>query len=432
MELSMANQLLGATELGLVYGLMVLGVYITFRILKIPDLTVDGSVVLGMSVTAVVTNHGFPILALLLAALAGMAAGTVTGFLQTKLKIPPILAGILTMSGLYSINLLIMNGSPNVSMLGTNTVFSMLINATGVSKHAGNINFQDFWKNKWLFLSFSFFFMANILFNFYGNQMVPNVNMFLSLRKLNAIALFLMDIYIGKKRFSCVTVSSIILIVGGAFVIGYDKLDSNLLGYLVVLGNNLMSLLYTKYSEVFRNITGFSNLKLLVYNAYICNPILLAGIFITGEYKRLIEYFSNNAEGIDAKYYGYYGTFFFLFLSAFFCFILTSSFFISNEKISSLMTNLLNNSRTIFISASLYFFDSSKNELNIRMIIGLTMSTVGAIFINAENLINNLIFNTGKKKEEKEEKEDQGTELLEVPDKENKDDKENKETENKS
>ena len=288
-------------------------------------------------------------------------------------------------------------------------------------KHAGNINFEDFWKNKYLFLSFSFFFMANILFNFYGNQMVPNVNMFLSLRKLNAIALFLMDIYIGKKRFSCVTVSSIILIVGGAFVIGYDKLDSNILGYLVVLGNNLMSLLYTKYSEIFRKITGFSNLKLLVYNAYICNPILLAGIFITGEYKRLLEYFSNNAEGIDEKYYGYYGTFFFLFLSAFFCFILTSSFFISNEKISSLMTNLLNNSRTIFISASLYFFDSSKNELNLRMIIGLSMSTIGAIFINAENLINNLIFNTSSKKGKKDKKdEEKGTELIDVPDKEEK------------
>ena len=288
-------------------------------------------------------------------------------------------------------------------------------------KHAGNINFQDFWKNKFLFLSFSFFFMANILFNFYGNQMVPNVNMFLSLRKLNAIALFLMDIYIGKKKFSCVTITSIFLIVGGAFVIGYDKLDSNLLGYLVVLGNNVMSLLYTKYSEQFRRITGFSNLKLLVYNAYICNPILLAGIFITGEYKRLFEYFSNNAEGIESKYYGYYGTFFFLFLSAFFCFILTSSFFISNEKISSLMTNLLNNSRTIFISASLYFFDSSKNELNIRMIIGLTMSTIGAIFINAENLINNLILNTGSKKDKKEENENEkGTELKDVEDKEEK------------
>ena len=285
-------------------------------------------------------------------------------------------------------------------------------------KHAGEISFKDFWKYKKHYFAFAFIFMANILFNFYGNQMVDNVNMFLSLRKLNAVALFLMDIYIGKKRFSCVTVSSIILIVGGSFVIGYDKLDSNYLGYLVVLGNNLMSLLYTKYSEVFRNWTGFSNLKLLVYNAYICNPILLAGIFITGEYVRLFAYLSNNAEGIEEKYHGYYGTAFFLFLSCFFCFILTSSFFISNEKISSLMTNLLNNSRTIFISASLYFFDKSKNELNLRMVIGLSMSTIGAIFINAENLINNLLFNTGKKGEKKDN--DKGTEMLELKDEEEK------------
>jgi len=291
-------------------------------------------------------------------------------------------------------------------------------------KHAGQINFADFWKYKIHYFSFAFIFMANILFNFYGNQMVDNVNMFLSLRKLNAIALFLMDIYIGKKKFSCVTVSSIILIVGGSFVIGYDKLDSNYKGYLVVLGNNLMSLLYTKYSEVFRNWTGFSNLKLLVYNAYICNPILLAGIFITGENKRLFAYLTNNAEGIEEKYHGYYGTALFLFLSCFFCFILTSSFFISNEKISSLMTNLLNNSRTIFISASLYFFDKSKNELNLRMVIGLSMSTIGAIFINAENLINNLIWNTGKKKKDKDlEEKDKDTEMIEIKDGEEKNDK---------
>ena len=288
-------------------------------------------------------------------------------------------------------------------------------------KHAGEISFADFNKYKKHYFAFAFIFMANILFNFYGNQMVDNVNMFLSLRKLNAIALFLMDIYIGKKKFSCITVSSIILIVGGSFVIGYDKLDSNYLGYLVVIGNNIMSLLYTKYSEVFRKWTGFSNLKLLVYNAYICNPILLAGIFLTGESRKLSAYLSNNAEGIEEKYHGYYGTAFFLFLSCFFCFILTSSFFISNEKISSLMTNLLNNSRTIFISASLYFFDSSRNELNLRMVIGLTMSTLGAIFINAENLINNLIFNI-KPKKEKENPDDKDTELLEI-DEGKKDDK---------
>ena len=67
-------------------------------------------------------------------------------------------------------------------------------------KHAGEISFADFWIYKIHYFSFAFIFMANILFNFYGNQMVDNVNMFLSLRKLNAVALFLMDIYIGKKK----------------------------------------------------------------------------------------------------------------------------------------------------------------------------------------------------------------------------------------
>ena len=84
------------------------------------------------------------------------------------------------------------------------------------------------------------------------------------------------------------------------------------------------------------------------------------------------------------------------------------------------MTNLLNNSRTIFISASLYFFDNSRNELNLRMIIGLRMSTIGAIFINAENLINNLIFSSGNKKNKNEKDEEKGTELKDVQDKEEK------------
>ena len=105
----MTNQILGALELGLVYGLMVLGVFITFRILKVPDLTVDGSITLGMAVCAMLTNAGHPGFALIVAMIAGALAGCITAFLQTKAKIPPILAGIMTMSGLYSINLLIMD-----------------------------------------------------------------------------------------------------------------------------------------------------------------------------------------------------------------------------------------------------------------------------------------------------------------------------------
>ncbi len=136
----MTNQLLGAVELGLVYGLMVLGVFITFRILKIPDLTVDGSITLGMAVSAMLTNAGHPILAILIALAAGALAGSCTAFFQTKVKIPSILAGIMTMSALYSINLLIMNnGTPNISILGADTVFSLFQDMTGVSKHAALI-----------------------------------------------------------------------------------------------------------------------------------------------------------------------------------------------------------------------------------------------------------------------------------------------------
>lgn len=107
----------GALLLGLQYALLALGVYITFRVLNIPDLTVDGSFTLGAAVSAVLSVAGHPFLGLLAAILCGAAAGSVTGFLQTKAGIHPILAGILTMSGLYTINITIMD-APNVSLIG--------------------------------------------------------------------------------------------------------------------------------------------------------------------------------------------------------------------------------------------------------------------------------------------------------------------------
>ena len=263
-------------------------------------------------------------------------------------------------------------------------------------KHAGNINFQDFWKNKWLFLSFSFFFMANILFNFYGNQMVPNVNMFLSLRKFNAVMLFVVDYFIGKKKIDFITILCIFLITGGSFIINSDTFSKDYLGYVVVIINNIATITSSKFSEVFRKMTGDSNLKLLIYNAYIINPLLFIGIFATGEYKRLIDYFSSENE---AKIEGSFaGLFFYLFLSCFFSVILNSSFFISNEKTSSLMTNLLTNTKSIFISAALYLFDKKKNKLTFKMIFGLGMATVGAVFITSHSFWNNLKCN--KKKDE--------------------------------
>ena len=121
----------GALQLGLLYAMMAMGVYISFRVLNIPDLTVDGSFTLGMSVCVVVAAKGHPLLALLAATLCGALAGLVTGFLQTKVRIHPILSGILTMTALYSVNLFVMGGKSNISLFGIENLF------TAFEKRAG-------------------------------------------------------------------------------------------------------------------------------------------------------------------------------------------------------------------------------------------------------------------------------------------------------
>ncbi|MDN5276109.1 MAG: putative tryptophan/tyrosine transport system permease protein [Clostridiales bacterium] len=113
-------------EQGLVFGIMALGVYITFKVLDFPDLTVDGSFPLGAAVASImIFNGGNPFLALCLAAAAGIAAGCITGFLNTRGKITGLLSGILTMTALYSINLRIM-GRANVTLLNSRTIFTYI------------------------------------------------------------------------------------------------------------------------------------------------------------------------------------------------------------------------------------------------------------------------------------------------------------------
>lgn len=122
---------IGAIELGLVYSLLAFGTYISFRILNVADLTVDGSFVLGAAVSAVFTFNGMPFTGIVLAVLAGAMAGTVTAALQTKMGIQPILAGILTMTGLYSINLMVMDGKANVPLLNKTSIFTYAEAAIG-------------------------------------------------------------------------------------------------------------------------------------------------------------------------------------------------------------------------------------------------------------------------------------------------------------
>ncbi|WP_394522212.1 ABC transporter permease [Lacrimispora sp. JR3] len=123
---------------GVLWGIMVLGVYITYKLLDIADLTVDGSFAMGGCVCAVMVLmfHMDPWVALLVAGVAGMAAGAVTGLLHTIFDIPAILAGILTQIGLWSINLRIMSGKSNIPLLKADTVFSKFIEMTGFGKQA--------------------------------------------------------------------------------------------------------------------------------------------------------------------------------------------------------------------------------------------------------------------------------------------------------
>lgn len=118
--------LIGAIELGLVYSLLAFGTYISFRILNVADLTVDGSFVLGAAVSAIFTFNNMPIMGLIFAILAGAVAGAITASLQTKLGIQPILAGILTMTGLYSINLMVMDDKANIPLLNKTSIFTIV------------------------------------------------------------------------------------------------------------------------------------------------------------------------------------------------------------------------------------------------------------------------------------------------------------------
>jgi putative ABC transport system permease protein len=119
----MASLIIGVLEQGLIYAMMALGIYITYKILDFPDLTVDSSFPLGAAVTVVLITKGVnPYLTLVISALAGALTGVVTGIIHVKFKVRDLLSGIIVMTGLYSVNLRIA-GKANVALFGKDTIF---------------------------------------------------------------------------------------------------------------------------------------------------------------------------------------------------------------------------------------------------------------------------------------------------------------------
>lgn len=118
------DELIMSLELGLIYGIVGMGIYLTFRVIDFPDLTCDGSFVLGAAISSILIKAGVdPYISLLFALMGGAAAGALTGILNSFFKVTDLLAGILVAFMLYSINLHVMNGTPNISLLMSPTIF---------------------------------------------------------------------------------------------------------------------------------------------------------------------------------------------------------------------------------------------------------------------------------------------------------------------
>ena len=275
------------------------------------------------------------------------------------------------------------------------------------------LDFQGFTKHLYFYLAFSTIYILNVLSVFYGHQLVTNVSMYFSLKKLTPLMLFFIDCFVGKKKISMNTILSIFLLVGGSILVAKDSFTKDYLGCGIVLISNILTITYAKLTEVYHKITGSTNLKLLLYNNYLTLPILLLGVFLTGEYKRLYSYFygeeDNGSEGTNL------GLLFYLLLYGVVCSVLTSSFFISNEKNSSLITKLLSNSRAIFVTVALHIFDKKKNKLNITILLGLILAIVGSILINIESILKNI----NRQKEEENENADNNSDSNDTINKKN-------------
>ena len=302
-------------------------------------------------------------------------------------------------------------------------LFTLFRNNETLKKNVGELSFSDFNKFKCYYLSFSIISTVNTLMGFYGNQLVKNISMFLSLKKFTVVMLLIVDLFLAKKKISWITIVCIFMMTVGSLLVGMDTFSNDYWGYILVFISDVVQIVYSKLIEVFRHYSNVSSLKLLIYNCYLSIPILIVGALVSNEQNKIYMYLQNEKLGSDGTKYGL-GIY--LFLSCMCCVILLSSFFISNEKSSSLITNLLTNTKSVLVSVIMYFFDKSKNKLSLIILTGLIMSTIGAIFINAESLLNNVSIKKSSNEKDKskdnneeeeiEEKETNETELIEVND----------------
>ena len=268
---------------------------------------------------------------------------------------------------------------------------------------AGEISFRDFTNLKYYYISFSIVFMVNTIVIFIGTQMIVNATMFQTLRKLILVKVYIIDLFFGYKKLTLFTSICVFLITLGSILSGIDTFSRDYLGITLTMVSNFINAAYVKYTESFRRKTGVSNLKLLVYNSYISGPSLFILIFSTGEFIKVFSFFSEqkylNNDKTEGSLFGYI---FYIFLGCIFVIILNSSFFMSNEKNSSIFTILFANTKTLLTSIfSRFILEDNKYTVNI--ILGLIISTTGSIMFSVKSIKDNIIMKESINKKKNDE-----------------------------
>ena len=275
-------------------------------------------------------------------------------------------------------------------------------------KQAGHITWNDFLEKKQYYISFSVLFMVNTIVIFYGTQLIINASMFQTLRKLVLVKVYFIDLCFGRKKITLFTSICVFMVTIGSVLAGADTFSRDYVGIALTMVSNFINVAYNKYTESFKRRTGVPNLKLLVYNSYIAGPVLFVLIFATGEYKKLIQYFVQekyyNEDRTEGSLYGFIAI---TIISCSLCIVLNSSFFMSNEKNTSLFTILLANTKDLF-TAILSRFILAGNKFTVKIVLGLTISTVGAVMFSLKSIFDNIKKPTSSQNKDIGESEDVG------------------------
>jgi hypothetical protein len=263
---------------------------------------------------------------------------------------------------------------------------------------AGEISFRDFLQLKGYYITFAIIFILNALFIFYGTQMIVNAAMFQTLRKLVLVIVYFIDLFSGSKKITIFTSICVFLVTFGGILTGVDTFSRDYFGIFITMVSNMINVAYNKFTESFRRRTGVSNLKLLVYNSYLAGPILFSLIFISGEYTKVYTFFSEKLylSGENKTEGSFSGFAFSTFLCCALVIVLNSSFFMSNEKNTSLFTILLSHTKDLFTSILSYFFLAG-NEFTVKIAAGLLISTTGGVMFSSKSICDNMITGRDKK-----------------------------------